>query len=53
MCDRCDEIEKALERYQRLRGQVNDQKVIEAAGRMIAELEVEKSALHAEEFGSA
>jgi hypothetical protein len=46
MCDKCDEIETALERYRRLKGQINDQQMLDSATRLIAELEADKIALH-------
>ena len=49
MCDRCNEIEKTIERYRRLRDRVTDQAFIDRANELIAEFEADKAALHPEQ----
>jgi hypothetical protein len=46
MCERCDEIDTQLERYRRLKEQINDEKLREAGARLIERLEAEKRTLH-------
>jgi hypothetical protein len=48
MCSQCVEIDKTIARYRRLKEQVRDRQVQEAADRLIAELEAKKAALHPE-----
>jgi hypothetical protein len=48
MCEKCDEIDVTLERYRRLKEQINDQKLHEAGARLIERLKAEKWALHPE-----
>jgi hypothetical protein len=43
-----DEIDETIARYRRLREQISDKQTIEAADRLIAELEAQKLALHPE-----
>jgi hypothetical protein len=40
-----DEIDETIARYRRLRNQITDKQTIEAADRLIAELEAKKRAL--------
>jgi hypothetical protein len=49
MCSKCDEINVAIERYQRLKDHVNDHQVVEAAKKLIAKLEADKLSLHPEQ----
>jgi hypothetical protein len=49
MCSECEEIETTIARYRRLRNQVSDLQMNEAADRLIAALEAKKLALHFEE----
>jgi hypothetical protein len=49
MCEKCDEIDKAIARYKRLKDQILDSQATEAADRLIAKLEAAKAALHPEE----
>jgi hypothetical protein len=46
MCETCDQIEKAIRRYQRLDKQVGDERLSEAADRLVQELEIKKQRLH-------
>jgi hypothetical protein len=48
MCEKCVEIDKNLERYQRLASAIADQKAVDALSAKIAELRAEKAALHPE-----
>ena len=41
-----DEIDETIARYRRLRNQLTDKETIEAADRLIAELEAKKRALY-------
>jgi hypothetical protein len=49
MCDKCDEIDKKIERYRRLARQVTDQPFNERALVVIADLEGNKRTLHPEQ----
>jgi hypothetical protein len=49
MCSECDDIETTIARYRRLRHQVSDLQMHEAADRHIAGLEAKKFALHFEQ----
>jgi hypothetical protein len=46
MCETCDLIEKEIRRYQRLSKQVGDERLLEAADRLVKELKVKKQRLH-------
>jgi hypothetical protein len=46
MCDECDEISKTIARYQRLKEQINDKRLHEAAQRLVTELHAKKAGLH-------
>ena len=46
MCDKWDEINHTMARYQRLTDQVNDQQVHKVEDRLLAKLEAEKVGLH-------
>jgi hypothetical protein len=48
MCDKCDEISEIIARYQRLKGQINDKRLHEAAQRLVTELQAKKAGLHPE-----
>jgi hypothetical protein len=45
MCERCDEIDHTIQRYQAIHGFM-DQATVERAKELIAVLEKEKAALH-------
>jgi hypothetical protein len=49
MCSKCDEIDRTIARYRRLRGQINDKQTHEAADRLLAKLEADRLALHPKE----
>ena len=48
MCDKCDEIDKTIERYRQIKRSILDQITVERAKELIAELEAQKAALHPE-----
>jgi hypothetical protein len=48
MCEKCAEIEKTIAWYRKIQRSINDQKTIDGAEKLIAELEVKKLALHPE-----
>lgn len=45
MCDKCDEINKAIERYRRIQQRILDQTFTDRAEELIAEMEAAKAAL--------
>jgi hypothetical protein len=49
MCEKCDEIDEKMARYQRLAEAVHEQQTTEAAAELRAKLGAEKRALHSEE----
>jgi hypothetical protein len=49
MCDKCDEIDKTIERYRRIQQRILDQQLADGAQKLIAELEADKAALHPEQ----
>jgi hypothetical protein len=48
MCEKCVEIDKTIEWYRKVQRSISDQKTIDGAEKLIAELETKKSALHPE-----
>ena len=46
MCEKCDEIDKKIERYRRIQARIGDQAFVDRAKDLISELEAEKAALH-------
>ncbi|MBR1237087.1 hypothetical protein [Bradyrhizobium sp. AUGA SZCCT0182] len=48
MCEKCDEIDKTIERYRRIKQRILDQQLIDGAQKLIDELEADKAALHPE-----
>lgn len=48
MCEKCDEIDKTIERYRRIKERILDQQLIDGAKKLIDELEGDKAALHPE-----
>jgi hypothetical protein len=48
LCEKCAEIEKTIAWYRKIQRSINDQKTIDGAEKLIAELEVKKLALHPE-----
>ena len=49
MCDKCQELEKKIERYRRLADSINDQLTIDRCNQLIKEAEAEKVRLHPEQ----
>jgi len=45
MCDKCDEIDKTIERYRQIKERIADQALVDRAKELIAELEADKAAL--------
>jgi hypothetical protein len=48
MCDKCFEIDKAIERYQRILVSISDQVTVDRTKELIADLQAQKAALHPE-----
>jgi hypothetical protein len=48
MCDKCQELEKKIERYRTLATRLFDQPTIEAINKLIEEMQAEKAGLHPE-----
>jgi hypothetical protein len=46
MCDKCDEIDKTIDRYRRIQQRIFDQQLIDGAQKLIDDLEADKLALH-------
>ena len=46
MCDKCQELEKKIERYRRLAFSINDQLTIDRFNQLIKDTEAEKAKLH-------
>jgi hypothetical protein len=46
MCEKCAEIDKRIERFQRIVDRFTDPQMVEALTSTIAELEAQKAALH-------
>jgi hypothetical protein len=44
----CELIDNTIERYKRLRNQTTDKPAVEAADKLVAELQAKKAALHPE-----
>jgi uncharacterized protein YmfQ (DUF2313 family) len=49
MCEKCVEIDKTIERYQRILLSVGDQVTVDRTKELIAELQAKKDALHPEQ----
>ena len=49
MCERCVEIDKAIERYRRILLSIGDQITVDRTKELIAELQAKKDALHPEQ----
>ena len=49
MCEKCEEIEKTIVRYQRILLSIGDQVIIDRTKELIADLESQKVALHPEQ----
>jgi hypothetical protein len=48
MCDKCQELEKKIERYRTLATRLFDQPTIETINKLIEEMQAEKAGLHPE-----
>jgi hypothetical protein len=46
MCDKCNEIDKAIERYRRILLSISDQLTVDRTRQLIADLQAQKAALH-------
>jgi hypothetical protein len=46
MCDKCQELEKKIERYRRLAFSINDRLTIDRFNQLIKDAEAEKAKLH-------
>ena len=49
MCDKCDELDKTIERYRRILLSIGDQVTVDRTKELIAELQAKKAALHPEQ----
>ena len=49
MCEKCNNIDKTIERYRRILLAIGDQLTIDRTKEMIADLEARKAALHPEQ----
>jgi hypothetical protein len=49
MCEKCNEIDETIARYKRLKGQISDPQLTEAADLLLENLEAERLALHPDE----
>jgi hypothetical protein len=45
MCDRCDEIDKTIERYRLIKERILDQAFVDRAKELIAQFEADKAAI--------
>jgi len=48
MCEKCDEIDKKIERYRQIQRTILDQVTVDRTTEMVAELEAQKAVLHQE-----
>ena len=46
MCDKCQELDKKIEQYERIAASINDQFTIDRIRALVEELRVQKAALH-------
>jgi hypothetical protein len=46
MCDKCQLLEKKMERYRRVANSINDQLTIDRLNELIEDMEAEKAKLH-------
>ena len=49
MCDKCVELDKAIERYRRILLSIDDQVTVDRTKELITELLAKKAALHPEQ----
>jgi hypothetical protein len=48
MCEKCNEIDKTIERYRNLQRTILDQVTVDRAKELILDLQAQKAALHPE-----
>ncbi len=48
MCEKCVEIDKAIDRYRNIQRSIGDQVTVDRTKELIADLEAQKVALHPE-----
>jgi hypothetical protein len=46
MCDKCDELDRKIEHYNRIAGSINDQLTIDRIKELVEEMHAAKAALH-------
>jgi len=51
MCEKCVDIDKAIERYRTIQRSIGDQVTVDRTKELIAELMAQKAALHPEQTG--
>jgi hypothetical protein len=49
MCDKCVEIDRKIERYQRLSSGITDQLILDGIKKLIEQMKAQKAALHPEQ----
>jgi len=49
MCDKCDELDKKIERYSRMLLSIGDQITVERIKALIGELQTQKATIHPEQ----
>jgi hypothetical protein len=49
MCEKCVEIDQAIERYRKIQRQIGDQVAVDRTKELIAELKAQKVAFHPEQ----
>jgi hypothetical protein len=49
MCSKCNRLSETIARYRRLKQQINDQRLQDAADSLVDRLEAEKLSLHSRE----
>jgi hypothetical protein len=49
MCDKCDELDKKIEHYRRIRLSIGDQITVERIEALIGDLQTQKAAFHPEQ----
>ena len=46
MCDKCAELEKKIEHYERIRSSINDQLTVDRIKELVERMRTQKAALH-------
>jgi len=49
MCEKCTEIDRAVDRYRQIKRSISDELTIDRAQDIISELEAEKALLHSDQ----